>query len=294
MRRVQRSSSSRSAPVAPHEAGATVDLYQRAMASTARILDLIDTEVVQRDGEVQVDSIRGDVSFEGIDFAYPDRPPLLKGFSLSIPAGSTVGVVGPNGAGKSTLVRMLLRFFEPSQGRVVVDGHDVQDLPLEPCAETSASWRGNMALPGTVRETWRTGDPTPPADPRGPAGRGGARLRGGLATRARHRHRRAWPKLPRPAAAALHRTRRPAGPPILILTRPPPQSVTRPSGPSSARCVRSPRGAPRWSSRTGCRPSYTPASSWSSTRGRSRSKAHELVAKEVCMPVYGRHQGFGD
>ena len=140
--------------------GATVDLYQRAMASTARILDLIDTEVVQRDGEAQVDAIRGDVSFEGIDFAYPERPPLLKGFSLTIPAGSTVGVVGPTGAGKSTLVRMLLRFFEPSEGRVVVDGHDVRDLSLE-------TLRGNIGLvaqqtwlfPGTVRENVAYGRP---------------------------------------------------------------------------------------------------------------------------------------
>jgi ATP-binding cassette subfamily B protein len=85
---------------------------------------------------------------------------LLKGFLFIIPAGLTVGVVGPIGAGKSTLVRMLLRFFEPSEGRVVVDGHDVRDLSLE-------TLRGNIGLvaqqtwlfPGTVRENVAYGRP---------------------------------------------------------------------------------------------------------------------------------------
>lgn len=84
---------------------------------------------------------RGEVAFEGVTFAYPGRPdlPALKGFSLSVRPGERVALVGPSGAGKSTVFRLLLRFYDPQTGRVLLDGVDLRQA--EP-----AEVRARMAL----------------------------------------------------------------------------------------------------------------------------------------------------
>ena len=71
---------------------------------------------------------RGDVRFENVHFAYDPEREVLKGLSFSIPAGATVAVVGPSGAGKSTLSRLLFRFYEPSSGRITIDGQDIAEV----------------------------------------------------------------------------------------------------------------------------------------------------------------------
>jgi ATP-binding cassette subfamily B protein len=84
---------------------------------------------------------RGEVAFEGVTFAYPGRPelPALKGFSLNVQPGERVALVGPSGAGKSTVFRLLLRFYDPQSGRILLDGVDLRDA--EP-----AEVRARMAL----------------------------------------------------------------------------------------------------------------------------------------------------
>ncbi|MBC8041888.1 MAG: ATP-binding cassette domain-containing protein [Rhizobacter sp.] len=76
--------------------------------------------------------VRGDVAFENVEFSYPSRKELqvLKGVSLAAKAGERIALVGPSGAGKSTLVSMLLRFYEPDGGRLVIDGKDAKTYPL--------------------------------------------------------------------------------------------------------------------------------------------------------------------
>ena len=94
--------------------GRTLDEYQRSMASTQRVLDLIDTPVLIQGGTVPVDPqrLRGEIRFEAVDFAYSGRSTLLQGFDLTVPAGSTLGIVGATGSGKSTVVKLLLRLYE--------------------------------------------------------------------------------------------------------------------------------------------------------------------------------------
>jgi len=140
--------------------GETFDLYQRAMASTSRVLDLLDTEVGIVEGETRLDSVRGEIEFSDVGFSYPNREVVLNDVGLTVPAGKTVGLVGSTGSGKTTLVRLLLRFHDPDSGLVKLDGHDVRELTLE-------SLRGSIALvsqtttlfPGSVRENVRYGDP---------------------------------------------------------------------------------------------------------------------------------------
>ena len=140
--------------------GETFDLYQRAMASTSRVLDLLDTEIGIVEGETRLDSTRGEIEFSDVGFSYPNREVVLNDIDLTVPAGKTVGLVGSTGSGKTTLVRLLLRFHDPDSGIVTLDGHDVRELTLE-------SLRGSIALvsqtttlfPGSVRENVRYGDP---------------------------------------------------------------------------------------------------------------------------------------
>lgn len=110
--------------------GETFDQYQRAMASTTRILDLIDTPIQIRDGDVSLLEVAGSLRFEDVHFAYSNGVEVLKGLSINIPAGDTVAIVGATGAGKSTIIKLLLRFYDVNAGRVTLDGHDLRDLKM--------------------------------------------------------------------------------------------------------------------------------------------------------------------
>jgi subfamily B ATP-binding cassette protein MsbA len=74
--------------------------------------------------------VRGEIEFQAIHFAYPDRPPALCGVSLHIRAGETVALTGPNGAGKSTLSHLLMRLMAPGRGRILIDGIDIANVTL--------------------------------------------------------------------------------------------------------------------------------------------------------------------
>ncbi len=112
--------------------GRTLDDYQRAMASTNRVLDLLDTPIAIPSGSRPLDikRVRGELRFQSVGFGYAGREPLLSNFDLLVPAGSTLGVVGATGSGKSTLVKLLLRFYELQQGQILLDGIPIADLQL--------------------------------------------------------------------------------------------------------------------------------------------------------------------
>lgn len=140
--------------------GETFDQYQRAMASIRRILGLLRTEPVIREGLTQAGEIAGAVRFDDVRFSYNEGDEVLRGLSMDVPAGHSVAVVGATGAGKSTIVKLLLRLYDVNSGAVTVDGHDVRDLSF-------AQLRGSIGLVsqdvflfhGTVRENIAYGDP---------------------------------------------------------------------------------------------------------------------------------------
>ncbi|MCR9164607.1 MAG: ABC transporter ATP-binding protein [Nannocystaceae bacterium] len=141
--------------------GTILDQYQRAMASTRRVLDLLDTPLGIEDGTTALAKVRGEVAFETVSFAYASGPTVLDSVDVHIPAGSTAAFVGPTGSGKSTLVKLLLRFYDTTAGQVRVDGHDVRDVVM-------ADLRRNIGLVsqdvflfhGTVRENIAYGMPS--------------------------------------------------------------------------------------------------------------------------------------
>ena len=113
--------------------GRTLDDYQRAMASTTRVLDLLETPVSIPGGSrpLPLQQVQGRLEFRAVGFAYGGRDPLLSAFELTVPAGSTVGIVGATGSGKSTIVKLLLRLYEVQAGEILLDGQPIRELRLE-------------------------------------------------------------------------------------------------------------------------------------------------------------------
>ncbi|WP_043669393.1 ABC transporter ATP-binding protein [Streptomyces xylophagus] len=138
------------------------DGYQQATVSLGRIQELLQEPTSTRaaDEPLEVLSLRGDIAFEDVHFAYGDDEEAIGGVELSIPAGQTVAFVGETGAGKSTLVKLVARFYDPTGGRVTVDGTDLRSLDI-------TSYRHHLGVvpqeaylfQGTVRDAIAYGRP---------------------------------------------------------------------------------------------------------------------------------------
>jgi ATP-binding cassette, subfamily B, multidrug efflux pump len=110
--------------------GWVVNIFERGEASMGRICAILDADPEIRDRQPEpITALRGAVRFRSLDFSYDGRP-VLQGIDLDVPAGTTVAIVGPTGAGKSTLVSLIPRLYDAPPGTVLVDGVDVQRLPL--------------------------------------------------------------------------------------------------------------------------------------------------------------------
>lgn len=134
---------------------------QKALGATQRVRELLGG-TPEPIGDAPSTRLAGAVAFEDVDFRYPSRPelPVLTGLTLQAQPGEKIALVGPSGAGKSTIVSLLLRFYEPNAGRLLLDGKDARSLDL-------AAVRGNMAIVpqevllfgGSIRENIAYGKP---------------------------------------------------------------------------------------------------------------------------------------
>jgi ABC-type multidrug transport system fused ATPase/permease subunit len=107
--------------------------YQSGMAALDKIFELLDEtpELTDRPGAIELPRIRGEIRFEDVSFRYrtgDDIKLALEDVSLTVPPGQTVALVGATGAGKSTFAKLVARFYDPTEGRVLVDGHDLRDV----------------------------------------------------------------------------------------------------------------------------------------------------------------------
>ena len=133
------------------------ELY-RGMASGGRIFELLDVEpeVVDIPNATELREIRGDVRYEGLGFHYISGIPVLQDIDLHVRAGETVALVGPTGAGKTTMVSLLLRYYDATQGRISVDGHDIRDVSQDSLArQMSVVLQEPYLFSGTVKENIR-------------------------------------------------------------------------------------------------------------------------------------------
>ncbi|NEP77440.1 MAG: ABC transporter ATP-binding protein [Okeania sp. SIO3B3] len=113
--------------------GQTLDLYQRSMASTNRVMNLLDTPITIFPGNIDlpVESVKGELELENVTFAYRKNSPVVENIYLKIPAGKTIGIVGSTGSGKSTIVKLLLRFYEIQAGKITLDGMEINQINLQ-------------------------------------------------------------------------------------------------------------------------------------------------------------------
>ena len=142
--------------------GQTFDLYQRAMASITRVMDLLDTPVAIHSGDtaLPLSTIKGEVNINNVTFAYSQREPVIKNLDLQIPAGQTIAIVGATGSGKSTLVKLLLRLYEVKSGNITLDGYNIKDIVLWDLRRAIGLVSQDVFLfHGTVRENISYGSP---------------------------------------------------------------------------------------------------------------------------------------
>ena len=142
--------------------GETLDLYQRAMASTRRIFSLLEERgrAVARPRRTWPAPVRGRLELRGVRFGYADGPDVLRGLDLVVPGGETHAIVGTTGAGKSSLLRLVLRFSDPREGQVLLDGVDVRDLSWDSLRGAIGYVSQDVFLfHGTVRDNLAYGRP---------------------------------------------------------------------------------------------------------------------------------------
>jgi ATP-binding cassette subfamily B protein len=152
--------------------GGFVRLYgdlQRAVGATGRVRELLreepeDAGAAAPAGAVPAGTgrVAGDIAFAGVTFSYPSRKEVtvLRNLSLTAKAGQRIALVGPSGAGKSTIVSLLLRFYDPDAGRVLIDGRDARDFPLRRLRDQMAIVPQDVLLfGGTIADNIAYGRP---------------------------------------------------------------------------------------------------------------------------------------
>jgi subfamily B ATP-binding cassette protein MsbA len=116
-------------------------VIQPGLVGAERVFEFMDTpvEIRDRDGAIPFRGLDEGIRFEGVSFAYRAGTPVVQDIDVSVPAGSMVALVGPSGAGKTTLVDLLGRFYEVSEGRITIDGHDIREFQIQ-------SLRGSLGI----------------------------------------------------------------------------------------------------------------------------------------------------
>jgi putative ABC transport system ATP-binding protein/ATP-binding cassette subfamily B protein len=133
-----------------------------AMASSERIFEFLDEKpnVPEKENAKRLESIKGHIEFETVEFAYDEKRKALKGISLEMKAGQTVALVGHTGSGKTTIANLVSRFYDPTGGSVKIDGIDLKDVTLDSIrSQISVVLQDTFIFSGTIMENIRFGNP---------------------------------------------------------------------------------------------------------------------------------------
>ncbi len=133
---------------------------QRAMAGGQRIFEVLDTkpEIVDAEGAADLPDVRGEVVFDNVSFEYVEGQKVLEDINLSVRPGETIAIVGPTGAGKSTLTSLVARFYDVTEGRLLIDGHDIREIKRSSLARRlGIVLQDPFLFSGTVRQNIRYG-----------------------------------------------------------------------------------------------------------------------------------------
>ena len=137
-----------------------VEQYTVGMAGFGRFQDLlaVEPDISDAPGAAPLKDVRGDIRFEDVTFSYDEGVNVLAGVNLSIRAGQTVALVGPSGGGKSTLCHLIPRFYEPTAGRITIDGRDIRDVTLQSLRDSVGIVQQDVMLfAGTILDNIRYG-----------------------------------------------------------------------------------------------------------------------------------------
>ena len=106
---------------------------QQSLAGAERVMVILDAplEIQNKPGAEELKDVQGEISFDHVGFSYVDNTPVLKDVSFTCKPGQMLALVGPTGVGKTTITQLISRFYEPDSGRILIDGHDLQDVTLE-------------------------------------------------------------------------------------------------------------------------------------------------------------------
>jgi ABC-type multidrug transport system fused ATPase/permease subunit len=138
-----------------------------SLVSGERVLDLVQTAPRIRDhaNSVKAPPFQGEIAFENVVFGYEPSKPVLNGLNLRIRKGETVAIVGGSGAGKSTILNLLLRFFDPWEGRILIDGQDIRSFKLRSVrSQLSVVMQESILFRRPIRENIAYGEPNATLD----------------------------------------------------------------------------------------------------------------------------------
>ena len=145
-----------------NEISGVITELQNAMACAGRVFELIEAPVETPDPEmpVQMPEVEGAVEIRDVDFSYVPEKPLIRNFSLRVKPGQRIAIVGPTGCGKTTLINLLMRFYEPQKGQILLDGVDTKELGRDALRRNVGMVLQDTWLhSGTIRENIAMGKP---------------------------------------------------------------------------------------------------------------------------------------
>lgn len=140
----------------------TLDLFERAMASADRVLGLIKTPInIETKKDTKTFDHQKGISFENLSFSYQEGFPIINGVDIKVAAGETIAIVGPTGSGKSTITKLLLKFYQPDSGEIILGGQKISDCdPQEIRAQIGLVSQDVYLFPGSVYENIAYANPT--------------------------------------------------------------------------------------------------------------------------------------
>ena len=143
--------------------GMIVTQMGQASASAERIFEILDakSDIVDKSGAVKLPEVKGDVRFENVTFRYfGGGEPVLNNVSFEAKPGETIALLGATGSGKTTIINLLPRFYDPSEGKITIDGYDLRDVTLDSLrSQIGIVLQETMLFSGTIRENIAFGKP---------------------------------------------------------------------------------------------------------------------------------------
>ena len=132
---------------------------QSSMAAAERVFEIMDLPLEVDEGTKHMTDIKGNIKFENIHFSYVEGEEVLKGFNLSVKPGQKIAIVGATGSGKTTVVNLLMRFYDPQEGEITIDGININDIPKQELRKNiSIVLQDAVLFETTIRENIKYGN----------------------------------------------------------------------------------------------------------------------------------------